>query len=88
MTNRTITRLHPHLGQDETLLEGAYTFVDSRRRGTMGDGTRHLLVKAVVLPTDGRSTTRGEGHCGRPYRARSAARPVKRSRVIGAGTYG
>jgi hypothetical protein len=37
----------PDLAQDEALVEGAYTFVDFRRLGAMGEGTRQLLVKAA-----------------------------------------
>jgi hypothetical protein len=37
----------PQLAQDETLVEGAYTFVDFRRLGAMGEGSRQLLVKAA-----------------------------------------
>lgn len=35
--------LYPHLGEREVLLEGAYTFVDFRRLGAMGDGMHQLL---------------------------------------------
>lgn len=37
----------PDLAQDETLVEGAYTFVDFRKRGAMAEGMRQLLVKAA-----------------------------------------
>ncbi|MDQ3723384.1 MAG: hypothetical protein M3376_10035 [Actinomycetota bacterium] len=36
----------PHLAPDETLVEGAYTFVDFRKLGAMAEGMRQLLVKA------------------------------------------
>jgi len=45
-------------------------------------------ARRSMLPTDRRSTSCGDGHCGRPYRARTPVRPFERNRVIGAGTYG
>jgi hypothetical protein len=41
-----VPRLFPDLAPDETLVEGAYTFVRSRRTGAMADGMNQLLVEA------------------------------------------
>ena len=49
-----VPRLFPVLGPDETLVEGAYTFVRSRRTGAMADGMHQLLVAA---------STGGERRC-------------------------
>lgn len=38
----------PNLAQNETLVEGAYTFVDFRKMGAMAEGMRQLLAKAAV----------------------------------------
>lgn len=41
-----VTNGFPQLGEGEALVEGAYTFVSSRRFGAMADGMSQLLVRA------------------------------------------
>lgn len=44
--HRATNGLFPQLGEGEALVEGAYTFVNSRKLGAMTDGMRQLLVRA------------------------------------------
>jgi len=44
--HRVTNGLFPQLGEGEALVEGAYTFVGSRKFGAMADGMNQLLVRA------------------------------------------
>lgn len=45
--HEVVPQLFPDLGEDETLVEGAYTFVNFRRTGAMADGMHQLLALAA-----------------------------------------
>jgi hypothetical protein len=47
--HRAVPDLFPRLGPGEALVEGAYTFVASRRLGAMADGMHQLLERARDL---------------------------------------
>lgn len=44
--HRATDGLFPELGDGEALVEGAYTFVNARKQGAMGDGMNQLLLRA------------------------------------------